>query len=126
MRTFKQTLVGKTVLAFIVLSSASFAFAQTYKVPPSSTVMGDVPVISDEAMEACVKLYNEAEWLYANIRSTRVDQYSQASVDAYNAKIARHNRMTTDFNLYCAGKQSQSAYEAAQRLNEQKARENAK
>ena len=109
MRTFKQTLVGKTVLAFIVLSSASFAFAQTYKVPPSSTVMGDVPVISDEAMEA-----------------TRVDQYSQASVDAYNAKIARHNRMTTDFNLYCAGKQSQSAYEAAQRLNEQKARENAK
>lgn len=126
MRTLKQTYVGKIALAFIVLSSASFAFAQTYKVPPSSTVMGDVPVISDAAMEACVKLYNEAEWLYANIRSTRVDQYNQASVNAYNEKVARHNQMTTDFNLYCAGKQSQSAYEAAQRLNEKKARESAK
>ncbi|MCK8043775.1 hypothetical protein MSG37_02670 [Shewanella sp. 1CM18E] len=95
------------------------AAAQTYKVPPTSSSYGSVPVISDLKMEECVKLYNEAEWLYKKLNSMYVDQYSSASVDEYNTQVNRHSKMINRFNSECAGKQSQSAYEAAQRLNNQ-------
>ena len=68
-------------------------------------------------MERCVVLWNEAKWLGDEIDSTQVDQYSQASVDAYNEKVTDHTRMTNTFNRDCAGKQSESAYKAAQELN---------
>lgn len=70
-------------------------------------------------MEQCVKDYNEAKWLYEELNNTQVDQYSQASVDAYNAKVERHTRMTNAFNRNCAGKQSESARRAAEKLNQQ-------
>ena len=62
---------------------------------------------------------NEAKWLANEIRRTKdqVDIYSEASVNEYNNKIARHTNMTEYFNRNCSGKQSESAYRAAQELN---------
>jgi len=94
-------------------------FAQEYIVPPSSSTRSNVPVIADVAMEECVKLYNDAKWLGENLDEIVVDSYSQESVDSYNEKIQKFSTMTATFNKKCAGKQSQSAYDAAKRLNQQ-------
>lgn len=93
--------------------------AETYQIPPSERTGSNVPYISDKAMERCVQLYNEAKWLQNEIGAIRVDRYSQSSVDNYNKKVAEHSRMISDFNQGCAGKQSESAYKAAQKLNNQ-------
>lgn len=98
---------------------SSVAFAENYVVPPSSSTASSVPVISDAAMESCVKLYNEAKWLADELTQTQVNEYSSASVAAYNAKVEQHSAMTNEFNFGCAGKQSESAYKAAQKLNQQ-------
>lgn len=107
-----------------MLFLASFLFtqslvAETYKVPPSSSTSSHVPYISDAAMEQCVKLYNNAEWLEKEINSIQVDSYNQTSVNNYNNKVRKHSQMTSTFNKDCAGKQSESAYKAAQKLNNQ-------
>lgn len=99
-----------------IISTVS-ALAQTYEVPPSSSTSSYVPYISDEAMEQCVILYNKAKWMANEIESAYVNQYSQASVNAYNDKITKHASMIDSFNRNCAGKQSESAYRAAQELN---------
>ncbi len=93
--------------------------AETYEVPPSSSTNSHVPYISDAAMEQCVELYNKAKWLGNEIGSIQVDSYSQTSVNNYNKKVAQHSQMTNAFNKDCAGKQSESAYKAAQKLNSQ-------
>lgn len=91
--------------------------AQNYVIPPTSSTRNYVPVISDEKMEQCVKIYNEAEWLFEKINKTQVDSYSQQSVDNYNAMVRKHSAMNNTFNAECAGKQSHSACEAARKLN---------
>lgn len=111
----------KLLIPFILIicSISSTTQARTYITPPTSSTRGQVPWIPDDAMEACVKLYNEAKWLGEEIDRTYVDQYSQSSVDSYNLKINRHSSMINTFNRDCAGKQSESAYRAAQKLNSQ-------
>jgi hypothetical protein len=96
---------------------ASGAFGQTYEVPPSGSTSSSVPYISDYAMEQCVVLYYKAKWLNEELEKTQVNQYSQASVDAYNNKVTSHATMLSTFNSDCAGKQSESAYKATQELN---------
>jgi hypothetical protein len=91
-----------------------------YKVPPTSTTRGHVPVMSDAQSKQCVKLYNEAQWLYEELGREVVDQYSKASVDNYNRKVNEHTAMTNNFNRDCAGKQSLSACKKAQELNKEK------
>ena len=113
-RIFTTTFI---ILLMILIQGA---FAYEYKVPPSSTTHGHVPYISDEAMEQCVILYNQAEQLQYEISSTQVDNYSQYSVDNYNDKVRKHSHMINEFNQNCAGKQSESAYKAAQKLNDEK------
>jgi hypothetical protein len=108
-----------TVMISAMILSTQSAIAQIYEVPPSSTTFSSVPWISDEAMESCVKLYNEGKWLGDKINRMQVDQYSQSSVSAYNNKVSKHSKLTNQFNQNCAGKQSKSAYEAAQKLNNQ-------
>jgi hypothetical protein len=103
----------------MILGNSSLV-AKEYVVPPTSSTFSSVPVISDEAMEACVKLYNEAEWLNEEIGNINVNQYSQESVNAYNSKVNQHSSMTSRFNNECAGKQSESARKAAQKLNSEK------
>lgn len=103
---------------FFACALASQALAQTYVIPPSDSTTRSVPVISDEAMEQCVRDYNESNWLEKDIKRTIVNEYSQASVNAYNAKIERLNKMTNTFNRNCAGKQSASAAKAAEKLNQ--------
>ena len=101
------------------MSLTLFAHAQgnVYIVPPSSSTSSNVPWISDEEMERCVVLYNEIEWLGDKISGMQVNQYSQDSVDLYNSKIDKHSSMVSQFNTKCAGKQSESAYRAARKLN---------
>lgn len=113
MKMFKFSF--NTVLLSIITTIS--ALSQTYEVPPTSSTSLHVPYISDEAMEQCVILYNKAKWLANEIESGYVNQYSQASVNAYNEKITRHASMINSFNQNCAGKQSESAYRAAQELN---------
>jgi hypothetical protein len=104
------------LLSFMCISSS--ALSRYYEIPPTSTTSANVPWIPDIEMERCVKKYNEAKWLAEEIDKTEVNQYSQPSIDAYNYKITRHSQMTGYFNSNCAGKQSESAYRAAQKLNQ--------
>lgn len=110
----------KNKLSIISLSIFSLSAwgQQHYEVPPSSNTSSHVPVISDEAMEQCVKLYNEAKWLGEELQNQYVNQYDSNSVNAYNNKVSKHSQMISSFNLNCAGKQSQSAYEATKKLNQ--------
>ncbi len=100
-----------------VLFASSLIYARTYEVPPTSSTRGSVPVISDEKMEECVKLYNKAKWLGEEINSMYVNQYDSSSVTNYNNKVRKHSSMIRKFNAECAGKQSYSAWKAAQKLN---------
>lgn len=107
----------KATVILISLFSVT-AFAQNYyKAPPTSSTTGYVPVISDELMEQCVEIYNQAEWLEEELNNTYVDQYSQASVNHYNSKVNQLRQLSNWFNQNCAGKQSRSACEAAKELN---------
>lgn len=119
----------KLLVAFVcaALSAVSAASAQEYSaqdpeyvVPPSDSTSSSAPVISDAAMMECVRIYNEAKWIADEIDGAQVDQYSEVAVNAHNAKVARHRSMTDAFNRDCAGKQSESAYQAAQKLNASK------
>ncbi|BDX02837.1 hypothetical protein MACH16_15850 [Marinomonas pontica] len=102
----------------IILFYFSSSVAQpSYKIPPSISSSASVPVISDQRMQACVEIYNHAEWLASEIKSEKIDIYSQESVDSYNALITKHSNLIDNFNRECAGKQSRSACEAAQKLN---------
>ena len=107
----------KYIVFLAVFTASSTLTAQSYVIPPASTTRNHVPVISDEKMEQCVKLYNESKWLFEKINRTRVDSYSQQSVNNYNAMVNKHSGMTNKFNSECAGKQSRSACEAARKLN---------
>ena len=108
----------KTLILGMTSSLLSFnLFAAIYEVPPSSSTRNHVPVISDKDMERCVKIYNESEWLLKKINDTYVDRYDKNSVNSYNEMVDKHTEKTNFFNNNCAGKQSQSAYEAAKRLN---------
>lgn len=113
----------KKILVAIFLSSSLFitySFAnQSYVMPPTASTAGHVPVISDEMMEQCVKTYNEAQWLAQKIQTTRINQYSASDVNWYNEQVNKVNSMTSWFNTNCAGKQSRSACEAANKLNMQ-------
>lgn len=103
-------------VVFLLVSTLTLA-SQQYVQPPSSSTRGYVPVISDAQMEQCVKLYNEAKWIYKEIQAMSVDNYSQKSVDAYNRQVSKHSSLTQTFNVNCAGKQSRSACEATRKMN---------
>ena len=116
MKHTKKCILALTLSFFTIVANAQ---TRIYEAPPSSSTRGHVPWIPDSQMEQCVKLYNEAKWLGEEIDSTVVNQYSHASVDNYNLKVEHHSKMIDSFNQYCAGKQSESAYKAAQKLNSQ-------
>jgi hypothetical protein len=111
-------IIAILMLGLISVVISQKIFALKYETPPSSS-SSHAPVISDAAMEECVKLYNEAKWLSINIDTLQVNSYSQSSINAYNKKISDHSEMIRLFNQDCAGKQSESAYRAAQKLNNQ-------
>ncbi len=104
-------------LLLLLFSITQSLVARVYEAPPSSSMRGNVPYISDAAMEECVKLYNKAKWLAETIDSTTPDSYSQSSIDSYNRKVNKHSQMIQSFNNDCTGKQSESAYRAAKKLN---------
>lgn len=104
-------------LLICLIGCSSLLIAQEYVTPPIKSTHGSVPVISDEAMEQCVKIYNEAKWLSEKLNNTHVNQYDNASVDNYNNQASKHSQMINYFNQSYAGKQSYSAWKAAQKLN---------
>lgn len=115
-----EFLMKRYILLFLVCL-VSLMNAKEYTVPPTtSTHSAGGSVISDEAMEQCVKLYNEAKWLKEELDRRNVDNYDSASVNSYNNKVGKHSQMINYFNQNCAGKQSYSAWKAAQKLNSQK------
>lgn len=101
-------------LIAVFLYGGSF---QAYKQPPSASSYGYVPTISDEMMQECVRVYNEAENLQNSLNSTSVNRYSAYEVNEYNAKVRRASQMIDWFNANCAGKQSYSACMATMELN---------
>ena len=110
----------KMMLLFLVFVSmfSQNIIAEIYEVPPSRSTSLSVPWISDSAMEYCVKVYNKAKWLKEEMDYTQVNSYSHVSVNNYNEKVHKHGKMINYFNGNCAGKQSESAYKAAQKLNQ--------
>lgn len=114
-----MTNVIKSTVLFMSIVMSQNIIAEQYEVPPSSRSGINVPYISDEAMEQCVILYNKGKWLKNELERTHVNNYDKVSVDNYNEKVQKHTRMTNSFNRNCAGKQSESAYKAAKKLNNQ-------
>lgn len=49
----------------------------------------------------CRSLYNEITQLGKELNSTRINRYSQSSVDNYNQKIQLINQLSYQFNTYC-------------------------
>lgn len=115
--------IGRVLTAIALVLSWGVSFAQkSYEMPPSTPTRSHVPIISDELMEKCVKTYNEIKWLSEELSSTKVDQYSQRSINKYNRKVSKVNQQTKWFNKNCAGKQSRSACEATNKLNRKQGR----
>ncbi|CZE49901.1 stress protein, tellurium resistance protein TerZ [Campylobacter geochelonis] len=100
-------------MGFVIFASAN----PSYEIPPSDTTTAYVEVISDELMQECIKIYNEAKWLEQDLNSEFVNQYSSYEVDKYNQKVRKYSQMIEWFNLNCANKQSKSACKAANKLN---------
>lgn len=103
----------KKLLLFLMISF-SFGLDQ-YIVPPSNSTYGYVPVISDEMMQECVKIYNQALEIEKYINLFKV--YSSNDYNTYNLMVNKYNEMIDWFNINCAGKQSYSACKAARELN---------
>lgn len=107
----------KSSIVFIILIMVCSLSANEYVTPPTTSTRGSVPVISDAEMEKCVKIYNEAKWLSERLNNSYVNQYDSAAVNNYNSQVQKHSQMINYFNQNCAGKQSYSAWKAAQKLN---------
>ncbi|MDL0089551.1 stress protein, tellurium resistance protein TerZ [Campylobacter gastrosuis] len=106
----------------IILPAIAFILSfcnQTYKIPPTSSTSGYVPVISDKQMKECVKIYNKIERLGQYLNTAYVNQYSLNEVNTYNNNLQSYNKMVDWYNLNCADKQSKSACEAAKKLNQE-------
>ncbi len=111
--------INYLLIIFVVVTLGTQGLlAQVYEVPPSAATSSSVPAISDKAMERCVILHNDAKRLKSEIDGMYVDNYSQISVNNYNRKVNRHSQMIRAFNNNCAGKQSESAKRAAEKLNQ--------
>lgn len=104
-------------LSFLINCNITASAQTNYTSPPTSSTRGHVPVISDAKMEECVKLYNESKWLGDKLSSQYVNTYDSEEVNKYNRNVEKHSMMIKKFNNECAGKQSRSACEAAQKLN---------
>lgn len=119
----KQTcLVFAAITSGMLLANTALAQEpqnQSYKVPPS--YYGSYGrVISDEEMQKCVELYNQAIWLIDEVESMHVDRNSEASVNAYNEKAEQANALMRKFNAKCADRASESACKEANKLNREK------
>lgn len=91
--------------------------ANEYLMPPTSQSFGYVPVISDEMMKKCIKVYNQKRWLEDSLSAPNL--YSEYEVNNYNIKVQKIENLTNWFNINCAGKQSQSACKMTNELNRQ-------
>lgn len=83
--------------------------------PALEAKTGIVPVISDFDMQQCVKLFNKAEAEYQQLLAMPINEQDEKSVRKVRNQIELHSRMVEQFNLKCAGKQSQSSCEKTHR-----------
>lgn len=112
-------MIKKNTVVIILSCLPCFLSAQIYQVPPTFSSSSYGQTISDEKMEECIVLYNEAKWLVNQLDSIKVNTSIEEDVNSYNLQVEKHRRMTLKFNDECAGKQSLSACKAAQKLNAQ-------
>lgn len=115
MMNIRLLILTTLFLPFSVIADGT----QRYVIPPTSSTTDDVPTISDEAMERCIKIYNEAKWISERLDRAVVDTYNEKSVDSYNKMVSQHSIKQDTFNHQCAGKESYSACRAAQKLNKE-------
>lgn len=107
-------------LAATIAILGAFEIEGGYEIPPSAQTYGNAPVISDEMMKECIKIYNKALAIERVLNSTFVNRYSSEEVNLYNQNVCMHSQLIDWFNANCAGKQSYSACKAAQELNRQR------
>ena len=107
-------------LAATIAILGAFEIEGGYEIPPSAQTYGNAPVISDEMMKECVKIYNKALTIERTLNPNHVNRYSSDEVNLYNQNVRMHSQLIDWFNANCAGKQSYSACKAAQELNRQR------
>ncbi len=107
-------------LAATIAILGAFEIEGGYEIPPSAQTYGNAPVISDEMMKECIKIYNKALAIERTLNPNLVNRYSNHEVNLYNQNVRMHLQLIDWFNANCAGKQSYSACKAAQELNRQR------
>ena len=80
------------LVATIVILGA-FEIEGGYEIPPSAQTYGNAPVISDEMMKECVKIYNKVLALERTLKLNRVNRYSSHEVNLYNQNVRMHSQL---------------------------------
>ena len=57
-----------------------------HEIPPLAKIYGNAPVMSDEMMQECVKIYDEAFAIERELNSTFANRYSSDEVNLYNKR----------------------------------------
>lgn len=72
--------------AAMIAILGAFEMKGGYEIPPSAKIYGNAPVISDEMMRECVKIYDEAFAIERELNSTFANLYSSDEVNLYNKR----------------------------------------
>ena len=72
--------------AAMIAILGAFEMKGGYEIPPLAKIYGNVPVISDEMMRECVKIYDEAFAIERELNSTFANRYSSDEVNLYNKR----------------------------------------
>lgn len=94
--------------AAMIAILGAFEMKGGYEIPPLAKIYGNAPVISDEMMRECVKIYNKALAIGRKLNSTFANRYSSDEVNLYNQNVRMHSQLIR-FKANCAGKQSYQA-----------------
>lgn len=72
--------------AAMIAILGAFEMKGGYEIPPSAKIYGNAPVISDEMIRECVKIYDEALAIERELNSTFENRYSSDEVNLYNKR----------------------------------------
>ena len=72
--------------AAMIAILGAFEMKGGYEIPPSAKIYGNAPVISDEMIRECVKIYGEALAIERELNSTFTNRYSSDEVNLYNKR----------------------------------------
>ena len=95
----------------------SSLYAKSYEMPQIEFKKGNVPMISDEQIEFCVKLYNQIKWLSEDLTKQKSSK-NQANARIYNINVKKYRNLANLFNNECAGKLAADVKTITENLNE--------